>query len=262
VVHAFARELPAQAICLVLGVPETDRPVLLDQLDAGIEDDSPSILSAEAMAFIRTYATDLIARKRAEPDGGIMSTIIAARHDDGTQLTDRELVSFFALLLPAGGETTRSAIAGAVLAFVEHPEQYQRLGQDPTLVPTAVEEVIRWTTPSIYKRRTASRDTTLAGQPIAAGDKVTFWELSANRDERAFVEPFRFDVARHPNPHLGFGWGVHFCLGASLARLELRIALEALVARYRSFDRVGDHEWMPNNRLLGLKRLCVRPVPV
>jgi cytochrome P450 len=262
VVHAFARELPAQAICLVLGVSEADRPVLLDRLDQGIEDDSPSILSADAMRFIREYATGLIAAKRAEPDDAIMSTIIGASYDeDGSQLTDRELVSFFALLFPAGAETTRSAIAGAVKAFVDHPEEYQRLRRSPELVPTAVEEIVRWTTPSVYKRRTASRDVELAGTTIRAGDKVTFWEMSANRDEQVFADPFRFDVARDPNPHLGFGWGVHFCLGASLARLELRVALEALMDRYARFEAAGPHEWMPNNRLFGLKRLPVRAVP-
>ena len=263
VVQAFARELPAQAICLVLGVPESDRPTLLDWLDAGIEDDSPSILSAEAMRHIRDYATGLIADKRARPDDGIMSTIVHARYEPGgTGLSDRELISFFALLFPAGAETTRSAIAGAVKAFIDHPEQYDRLRRSPELMTTAVEEVVRWTTPSVYKRRTASHDVELAGTTIRAGDKVTIWELSANRDDRAFTDPFRFDVARDPNPHVGFGWGVHFCLGASLARLELRIALEALLDRYRGFEPAGMHEWTANNRLFGLKQLPVRGLPL
>ena len=120
---------------------------------------------------------------------------------------------------------------------------------------------MRWTTPSVYKRRTASRDVELAGVPIAAGDKVTFWEMSANRDERVFADPFRFDVGRRPNPHLGFGWGAHFCLGASLARLEIRVMLELLVARGVRVERSGDIAWMPNNRLFGLKHLPVRLVP-
>ncbi|HEX4984397.1 MAG TPA: cytochrome P450, partial [Ilumatobacteraceae bacterium] len=257
-VHGFARELPAQAICIVLGIPDDDRRNLLDWLDAGIEADSASIVSSEATALIRQYATGLIAAKRAEPDDGIMSTIVHARLDDGEMLTDRELTAFFALLFPAGAETTRSAIAGGIKAFVEHPDQYERLRDDPALIATAVDEIVRWTTPSVYKRRTASRDVELAGTTIRAGDKVTVWEMSANRDETVFEAPFVFDVGRHPNPHIGFGFGIHYCLGASLARLELRVALEELVDHFESFEAAGPHEWAPNNRLFGLKHLPVR----
>jgi len=257
-VHGFARELPAQAICIVLGVPDDDRRQLLDWLDAGIEADSASIVSAEATALIRGYATELIAAKRRQPDGGIMSTIVHAELDGGATLTDRELVAFFGLLFPAGAETTRSAIAGAVKAFVDHPAQYERLQRDRSLVPRAVEEIVRWTTPSVYKRRTASVDTELGGVKINAGDKVTVWEMSANRDESVFDDPFAFDVGRHPNPHVGFGFGVHFCLGASLARLELRVALDALLDRFGGFEAAGPHRWTPNNRLFGLAHLPVR----
>lgn len=257
-VHGFARELPAQAICIVLGIPDDDRRNLLDWLDAGIEADSASIVSSEATALIRQYATGLIAAKRAEPDDGIMSTIVHARLDDGEMLTDRELTAFFALLFPAGAETTRSAIAGGIKAFVEHPDQYERLRDDPALIATAVDEIVRWTTPSVYKRRTASRDVELAGTTIRAVDKVTVWEMSANRDETVFEAPFVFDVGRHPNPHIGFGFGIHYCLGASLARLELRVALEELVDHFERFEAAGPHEWTPNNRLFGLKHLPVR----
>jgi cytochrome P450 len=260
-VHGFARELPSQAICLVLGVPAEDQPELIDWLDAGIEADSPSILSADTMRRIRGYAVGLIADKRAHPDAGIMSTIVHARADDGSGLSDEELIAFFALLFPAGAETTRSALAGAVEAFIVHPQEYQRLRADPALIPTAIEEIIRWTTPSIYKRRTASRATELAGVPIAAGDKVTFWEMSANRDERAFADPDRFDVGRSPNPHLGFGWGAHFCLGAALARLEIKVTLELLLDRCAGFEPAGPTAWMPNNRLFGLKTLPLRLMP-
>ncbi|MCU1501894.1 MAG: cytochrome [Ilumatobacteraceae bacterium] len=260
-VRVFARELPSQAICLVLGVPATDQPQLLDWLDAGVEDDSPSILSVDSMRRIRTYATDLIAHKRAEPDAGIMSTIVHARDETGSGLSDNELIAFFALLFPAGAETTRSALAGAVQAFTDQPDELERLRDDPSLLAPAVEEIIRWTTPSIYKRRTARDDVELAGVPIAGGDKVTFWEMSANRDERVFPDPFRFDVGRTPNAHLGFGWGAHFCLGASLARLEIRLTLELLIDRDVRIEAAGPTSWMPNNRLLGLKSLPVRLVP-
>ena len=123
---------------------------------------------------------------------------------------------------------------------------------------TFVEEAVRWTSPSIYKRRTAACDTELGGRAILRGQKVTVWEMSANRDDAAFVEPFRFDVGRDPNDHVGFGLGVHFCLGANLARLELRVMFEELCARFESFERAGELEWTNNNRLLGLMHLPVR----
>jgi cytochrome P450 len=257
--HGFARELPSQAICIVLGVPPEDQPDLIDWLDAGIEADSPSILSADAMRRIRAYAIDLIADKRAHPDAGIMSTIVHARYDeDGSRLSDAELIAFFALLFPAGAETTRSAIAGSLQAFMDHPDQFERLQADPALLTTAIEEVVRWTTPSIYKRRTASRDTELAGVKIAAGDKVTFWEMSANRDARAFPEPFRFDVGRSPNAHLGFGWGAHFCLGASLARLEMRVLFEELLGAFSTYELAEPVEWTRSNRHTGIRHLVLR----
>jgi cytochrome P450 len=213
------------------------------------------------MRKIRDYAVGLIADKRAQPDDGIMSTIVHARDEDGNGLSDAELIAFFALLFPAGAETTRSALAGAVDVFADEPGELDRLRGDRSLLPTAIEEIVRWTTPSVYKRRTASRDTRLSGVAIAAGDKVTFWEMSANRDERVFADPFDFDVGRTPNPHLGFGFGAHFCLGASLARLEIRVALELLIERYAGFEQVGPTSWMPNNRLFGLKTLPVRMIP-
>jgi cytochrome P450 len=258
-VHGYARELPAQVICEVLGVPEADRPELLDFLDAGIEADSPSVLSDEAMRYLGRYGRKLISAKRDRPDNAIMSTIVHTRYEgDGTQLSDDELLSFFTLLFPAGAETTRSSLAGAIQAFIDYPEEYFRLRTDPSLISTAVEEIVRWTTPSIYKRRTASRDCLLASVAISAGDKVTIWEMSANRDESVFDEPFRFDVGRTPNPHVGFGWGSHFCLGASLARLEIRVTLELLIERFGGFEAAGPSSWMPNNRLFGLKSLPVR----
>lgn len=260
-VTGFARQLPSDVICDVLGVPPADRPALLDWLDAGVAEASGSIVSPEATSKISAYARQLIAAKRANPDAGIMSTIVHARDDDGSQLSDRELIAFFALLFPAGAETTRSALAGAAKAFADHPAEFERLRRDPDLIAPAVEEIVRWTTPSVYKRRTASRETSLAGVSIAAGDKVTIWEMSANRDERVFVDAFRFDVGRDPNPHVGFGWGLHFCLGATLARMEIRITLEALVERCAGFELAGPHAWTPNNRLFGLQRLPIRLLP-
>lgn len=254
-----AREIPTQAICIVLGVPEEDRLMLADWIDQGIEAPSDAVIAEEYVRKIRRYAQGLIEEKRAEPHNDILSTIVHARFEaDGSTLSDHELRSFFGLLFPAGAETTTRSISGGLLALVERPAEWQRLRDDPSLLKTAVEEIVRWTTPSCYKRRTATRDINHSGKVIRAGDKVTFWEMSANRDERMFEQPFAFDVARNPNKHLGFGAGVHFCLGSSLARLELRVVFEELLASKLTFKLEGDPEWMPNNRLVGLKSLPLR----
>ena len=255
-VRHVARELPLQMICSVLGVPLDERAELVDWIDQGLASDKGDIMDIEFSAKLRRYGADLIEKKRRAPADDILSTLIAARfEEDGSQLSDPELLGFFSLLFPAGAETTRSALGGAVKAFAEFPEQFERLKNDAELTRSAIEEIVRWTTPSIYKRRTAVEDTELGGRKIRRGDKVTHWEMSANRDERAFADPFAFDVGRWPNKHLGFGAGVHFCLGTSLARMEIQVVLDVLTERFQQFEIVGDHAWMPNNRLLGLTKL-------
>ncbi len=164
------------------------------------------------------------------------------------------------MLFSAGSETTRSAIGGAMLAFTQNPDQLQKLRGDPGLMRWALEENVRWTTPSIYKRRTVTEDTIIGGQKIAANQKVTVWEMSANRDETKFDQPFDFNIGRRPNRHIGFGAGVHFCLGANLARLEIRSVLEELMPRYKDFELAGEPRWTPSNCLLGLKYLPLRAV--
>ena len=256
-----AREIPTQAICIVLGVPEEDRLMLADWIDHGIAAPSDEVIAEEYVRKIRRYAQGLIEAKRATPAGDIFSTIVHARFEaDGSTLSDHELRSFFGLLFPAGAETTTRSISGGLLSLIERPEQWARLRAEPALLKTAVEEIVRWTTPSCYKRRTATRDTHFAGKQIREGDKVTFWEMSANRDERMFERPFDFDIARNPNKHLGFGAGVHFCLGSSLARLELRVVFEELLQSTLDFRLAGEPLWMPNNRLVGLKSLPVEVV--
>ena len=255
-VHEVARELPLQMICSMLGVPLDERTELVDWIDQGLASDKGDVMDPEIIAKIRQYGADLIEKKRRAPADDMLSAFIAARfEEDGSQLSDAELLGFFSLLFPAGAETTRSALGGAVKAFAEFPEQFERLKNDVELTESAIEEIVRWTTPSIYKRRTAVQDTELGGRKIRRGDKVTHWEMSANRDERAFTDPFTFDIGRRPNKHLGFGGGVHFCLGVSLARMEIKVALDVLTERFQQFEIVGDHAWMPNNRLLGLTKL-------
>ncbi|MDZ4235099.1 MAG: cytochrome P450, partial [Dietzia sp.] len=164
---------------------------------------------------------------------------------------------FFNLLFSAGAETTRNSIAGGLLALAEHPGTFEALRSDTALLPTAIEEMVRWTSPSPSKRRTATRAATLRGHAIEPGQKVLVWEGSANRDPAAFTDPDRFDISRKPNPHLGFGQGVHYCLGANLARLELRVLFEELLGRFASVRLVEPVEWARSNRHTGIRHLVV-----
>lgn len=268
-VHAVAAEIPMQVICILLGVPEEDRHWLFEAIEPIFDhaDGRTSILDDTAVSEAQTrmleFGIELIAAKRAEPTDDLLSTAIHASLPDvePPELTDGELYAFFALLFSAGSETTRNAMAGGLLALVDRPEQLAALRSDPALLPTAVDEVLRWTTPSPSKRRTATRATELAGHRIAPGEKVVVWEGSANRDGLVFQDAMTFDVARDPNPHLAFGHGVHFCLGASLARLELRVFFEELLARFTSFDLVHPVEWTRSNRHTGIRHMVVRGTP-
>jgi cytochrome P450 len=260
-----ARELPLQAICMLLGVPQERRSELCDWVDTAFEYGDRALgesseSSRQANASLMAFARTLIDEKRANPQDDMLSIVVHARleGEDPPALTDDELLFFYLLLFTAGSETTRKAIAGGLRELVAAPEQLAALRADASLWETAVDEIVRWTTSSVYKRRTATRDVELLGQKIRAGDKVTLWEMSANRDERVFEDPFRFDVARDPNPHVAFGWGVHRCLGANLARLEIRVMLEELLAAWDEIEVVGPPVWTRDNRLFGLKHLPVR----
>ncbi len=258
-VPAVARELPLQAICSILGVPHEDRAELIEIVDLAVSAGDGTVMSPQYLKRLSAYADALIERKRAEPANDILSVIVHAQLDDGSpQLSNLELRAFFNLLFPAGAETTRGAIAGGLLALIENPPERERLRARPELMKTAIEEMVRWTSPSVYKRRTATRDTELRGRAIRKGQKVTVWEMSANRDEDAFYEPFRFDVGRDPNNHVGFGLGAHFCLGANLARLEIRVMFEELFARFERFEVAGPLAWTNNNRLVSLTQMPLR----
>jgi cytochrome P450 len=257
-----AAELPMQMICILLGVPESERHWLFEAIEpqfdfGGSRKASVGQMSAEeAGTRMYTYGQELIASKRAEPTDDMLSVVANATLDsDG--LSDLELYLFFSLLFSAGAETTRNAVAGGLLALADHPEQLAVLRADPSLLPTAIEEMVRWTSPSPSKRRTATRDVELGGCAIEAGQKVQIWEGSANRDALAFDRPDEFDVTRKPNPHLGFGQGIHYCLGANLARLELRVLFEELLARFASVRVVKPVEWTRSNRHTGIRHLIV-----
>jgi cytochrome P450 len=262
----IAAELPMQLICILLGVPEQDRHWLFEAVEPGFdyrgtrksfEQDDDNTSAREQML---RYGAELIAAKRAAPADDMLSVVIAATlaDVDPPQLSDPELYSFFSLLFAAGSETTRNAIAGGLLALIERPEQLAALRADMTLLPTAIEEMLRWTTPSPAKRRTATTHTELGGHHIEPGQKVLVWEGSANRDELVFDRSMEFDITRDPNPHLGFGHGIHYCLGASLARLEMRVVFEELLPRFASYELTAPVEWTRSNRHTGIRHLRMR----
>jgi len=254
----IAAELPMQMICILLGVPESERHWLFHAIEpqfdfGGARKASVGQMSVEdAGSRMYSYGQELIASKRASPTDDMLSVVANAGG-----LSDLELYLFFSLLFSAGAETTRNSVAGGLLALADHPDQLALLRSDLTSLPTAIEEMVRWTSPSPSKRRTATRDVSLGGCAIEAGQKVQIWEGSANRDAAVFADADTFDVARKPNPHLGFGQGVHYCLGANLARLELRVLFEELLGRFSSVQVVKPVEWTRSNRHTGIRHLVV-----
>ncbi|AFS12759.1 MULTISPECIES: cytochrome P450 [Mycobacterium] len=261
----IAAELPMQMICILLGVPESERHWLFEAIEpqfdfGGSRKASLSQLSVEeAGSRMYDYGRQLIASKRENPTDDMLSVVANAMLDDSeaSALSDLELYLFFSLLFSAGAETTRNAVAGGLLALANHPSQLRSLREELGALPTAVEEMVRWTSPSPSKRRTATRDVTLGGRPIEAGQKIQIWEGSANRDASVFDHADTFDIARKPNPHLGFGQGVHYCLGANLARLELRVLFEELLSRFGAVQVVRPVEWARSNRHTGIRHLVV-----
>jgi cytochrome P450 len=262
-----AAELPMQMICILLGVPESERHWLFHAIEpqfdfGGSRKASVGQMSVEeAGSRMYAYGQELIASKRLQPTDDMLSVVANATVGDdglsGSLLSEVELYLFFSLLFSAGAETTRNAVAGGLLALADHPDQLRALRADLSLLPTAIEEMVRWTSPSPSKRRTATRDVELGGCVIEAGQKVQIWEGSANRDAMVFSDPDVFNIARKPNPHLGFGQGVHYCLGANLARLELRVLFEELLDRFSSVQVVKPVEWTRSNRHTGIRHLVV-----
>jgi cytochrome P450 len=192
------------------------------------------------------WAMELAAARRDDPREDLVTLLLAAEFD-GQPMTDLAFGSFFVQLVVAGNDTSRTLLSNAILALLQHPDQLAELRADRSLLPGAVEEVLRWDNPLHYFRRTASEDTVLAGTPIAEGDKLAMMYTSANRDEDVFDDPHRFDIHRNPNPHLSFGIGEHFCLGVHLARLEARIFLDEMLDRWSSIELAGVAERQHSN---------------
>lgn len=257
-----AAELPLQAICLLLGAPGEDRHALCEWVDvtsSDFSDEVPSSVRAEASKNLFQYGQRLIRDRTADPRDDLLSVVIHGElpDQDPPRLDETEVAMFWSLLFTAGAETTRKAIATGIWELSKSPGQFEALRADRSLMPAAVEEIVRWTTPSVYKRRTATRDTVLGGQEIRAGDKVVVWEMSANRDEAIFDAPFEFRIDRSPNSHVGFGHGPHFCLGANLARLEIDVMLNAVLDRWHQIEATGEPTYTRTNRLSGLRTLPI-----
>jgi cholest-4-en-3-one 26-monooxygenase len=264
-VEHVAAELPMIVICELMGVPQDDRHLLFQLSNRLIGFDDPEFQSSpedaeRAATEMWAYAHQLGQQRRARPIDDLVSDLVTGEVD-GQRLSELEFNNFFLLLAVAGNETTRNAISGGLLALMEHRSQWERLRRNPRLLDTAVDEIVRWVSPVMYFRRTASEDTVLGGIEIGAGDKVVMWYPSANRDETVFASPDVFDVARDPNPHLGFGVGEHFCLGSHLARLEMRILFEELLRRLPDLEIAAPPRRLRSNFIHGVKELHVRFTP-
>jgi cholest-4-en-3-one 26-monooxygenase len=264
-IRDVAAELPLLAICEVLGAPEEDRFRIFGWSNTLLSSEDPDYAPSpeafqEAVMAMVAYAGELAERRRREPGDDLVSALLGPTGE--LPLTDPEFEGLVLLLLSAGNETTRNAIAHGLLAFASYPDQWDVLRSDPAgTLDTAVDEMIRWASPVNYMSRTATCDVDLHGQPIRKGDKVALLYSSANRDEAAFSDPERFDVRRDPNHHLAFGFGAHFCLGATLARIELRALLEVMVPRIAVLEVAGPVRRVRSSFLNGLKELPLSTIP-
>lgn len=260
----IAVQFPLYVIMSLLGLPEEDygRMHMLTQEMFGGDDEefqrgkTPEDMLAVLADFFNYFAT-LTASRRAQPTDDLASAIANGRID-GESLNDMDTASYYVIVASAGHDTTKDAISGGLHALIENPGELQRLRNDPALMGTAVEEMIRWSTPVKTFMRTAAEDTTVRGVPIAKGESVYLAYVSGNRDEEIFADPFRFDVGRDPNKHLSFGYGVHFCLGAALARMEMNSLFTELLPRLESIEPAGPPELTATTFVGGLKHLPIR----
>ena len=274
-VEEISRELPIRVLARIMGVPEKDLPMCVELGDAMIAQADPeysrAVIDKEdtseyrllpfrspAAVELMAYGHELAEERRGEPREDLVTKLVQVEID-GERLSEREFDNLFCLLIVAGNETTRHSITHGMRALVDHPDEWQRLREDPGLMPLAVEEMLRYGSPTMHFRRTAVRDLELRGTQIHEGDKVVVWFVSGNYDEEVFPDAERFDVGRDPNPHMTFGsGGPHVCLGAHLARLELRVMFEELVPRLSGLEITGPIDRLRSNFINGIKHMPVR----
>ena len=258
----IAAELPLVVIAELLGVPNEDRHRMFDWSNRMIGSDDPEYQTAGEAAQMASmelyaYASELFGKKRIDPHDDLMS-VLTQVEIEGEQLSSFELELFFLLLTVAGNETTRNLISGAMAAFFENPDQWELLRNDRSLLPDAVEEMLRYVTPVMNFRRQTTSAFELGGQQIEADTKVVFFHISANRDEKVFANPQKFDITRNPNPHMAFGGGgPHFCLGANLARMEIRVMFEHLLDRMPDMQLAGDVQRLQSAFISGVKHIPI-----
>lgn len=264
-VESVSSELPLVAIAELLGIPYEDRRKVFDWSNRMIGSTDPDYTGGPEDATVAAtelymYANEMAAQRRVEPRNDLVTTLITA--DGGDQLSEHEFDLFVLLLSVAGNETTRNGISHGLLALIEHPDAFDALKADPSLVPSGVEEMLRWATPVNHFLRTATCDAELHGTQIQQGDAVVMLYASANRDEEVFDHPFTFDVTRHPNPHVTFGGGgPHHCLGFNLAKMEMRILFEELVTKVGKVELRGDVAKLRSAFIHGIKQLPVTLTP-
>jgi cytochrome P450 len=270
-----AKELPIRVLVRILGVPDKDTDRLIEWGDTMIGNTDPEYTSlvidrddtsdyrlmpfrSPAAADMMNYGHRMAEIRQGDPQSDLVTKLVHAEVD-GDRLSTRDFDNFFVLLVVAGNETTRNGISHGMQALMDNPDQLKLLQDEPTLIAGAVEEMLRWGSPTIMFRRTATRDTELRGVQIRENDKVVVWFASANYDEEVFPDPFRFDVTRTPNRHFAFGaGGPHFCLGAPLARLEMRVMFEELLPRIRGMESAGEVSRLRSNFINGIKHMPIR----
>ncbi|HET6811519.1 MAG TPA: cytochrome P450 [Acidimicrobiales bacterium] len=264
--HEVAGLLPSQVVGELVGIPEEDWPRIRRWAEQSTSSQDPDLAApdgysaggSDGIVDMAMYAIEFAARRRAEPPREDLASLILAGNFGDGPMSDLEFGSFFVQLVTAGNDTTRTMLSSGLLALLQHPDQMEELRRDRSLLPGAVEEILRWANPLHYFRRTATADAEIRGVPIRAGDKVAMWYTSANRDEDVFADSQRFDIHRQPNPHLSFGIASHFCLGVHLARLEGRVFFEELLATFPTIELTGAPRRIRSNLNNGLKALPVR----
>ena len=276
----IARQLPMRMLGRVVGLPDADLPWLVEKGDALIANTDPDFTShvldkmqtdeyrmmpfnSPAGAELYVYAKELMAEKERKGDTSGVLNLILEPAKDGSTITETEFRNFFCLVVAAGNDTTRYSIAAGIQALCHQPELLQQMQAGGAVWETAADEIIRWATPALYFRRTATRDVEMYGKTIREGDKLLYWFISANRDESQFEDPFRVDLMRSPNRHLSFGqFGPHVCLGMWLARLEVTVLFQELAKRIKRIEPAGAHKFLRSNFVGGIKELPVKVEPL
>jgi len=261
-VRHVSNELPIQMLATLFGVPQADRHKLLRWSNVIIGLDDPEVCESreQARAELSEFAEYCfwLWRERADAPPGADLVSLLAHGEAGADMSPEDYIGTMMLLVVGGNDTTRNSITGGLHALMHNPAEYEKLRQDRSLIPRAVNEIIRWVSPVAHMRRTAVEDTELGGKTIRAGDKVVMWYVSGNRDERAFEDPDTFRVDRQGPRHLAFGRGIHFCIGARLAEMQLKCLWEELLGRHPVIEPMGEPSRLHSNFISGFKRMPVR----